>query len=230
MDALTRIIIKNQVEIWLKENPLCLNNQEKQKFLKDLQDYIEKKKDTISDEVFDFLVQRKIIENEPREQTFLKYLMNKYGSINGVNVLDVGAGRICVLSKSIAEQGGIVSAMDTNIRLSDSTLKKMNINAIKKMFRCDEYTKNGVGTNISNFDLIVGLEPCGATEHIVRQALKYDKPFDISLCAAPHKSLSGEEFITYHNWYKHLQNISKEVKLLKNDCGYVATNNDGWEL
>lgn len=30
---LLKIILKHQAEIWLKENPLMLNSQEKQKFL-----------------------------------------------------------------------------------------------------------------------------------------------------------------------------------------------------
>lgn len=106
----------------------------------------------------------------------------------------------------------------------------MNIVAIKKHFKSDDFAKSGEGTNIQNFDLIVGLEPCGATEHIIRQALKYDKPFDISLCAAPHKALSGDTFNSYLEWYNHLKNISKEVSIIKNDCGYIATNHEEYEL
>lgn len=229
-NALLNLIVRNQADIWLKENPLLLNSQEKQKFLIGLQDYLENKNIAIDDEVFDFLVQRKLINNEPREATFIKYLIKKYGSLNGFNVLDVGAGRICTLSKSIAEQGGKATAMDTNIRLNNESLKKAKITVIKKLFRCDEYSKNGVGTNIDRFDLIVGLEPCDATEHIIRQALKYDKPFDINLCATAHKGLNGETFRTYGEWYKHLANISKEVSITEHDCGFVATNNKVLEL
>ena len=92
------------------------------------------------------------------------------------------------------------------------------------------FARSGEGTNIINFDLIVGLEPCGATEHIIRQALKYDKPFDVSLCAAPHNALNGDTFNSYLEWYNHLKNISKEVSIIKNDCGYIATNHEEYEL
>ncbi len=223
-------IVRNQADLWLKENPLFLNGQEKQKFLIGLQDYLENKSIAVDDEVFDFLVQRNLVDNKPREETFIKYLINKYRSLNNLNVLDVGAGRVCSLSKSITKQGGKATALDVIIRLNNDNIRQSNITAIKKLFRCDEFSKNGEGTKIDKYDLIVGLEPCDATEHIIRQSLKYDKPFDVNLCATPHKALNGETFRTYEEWYNHLANISKEVSIIENDCGFVATNNKTLEL
>ena len=223
-NILVKMIIRNQADLWLKENPLLLNSQEKQKFLIGLQDYLDDKAVALDDEVFDFLVQRKLIKNEPRETSFIKYLIKRHKSFTNLRVLDVGAGRICSLSKLITQQGGKVTAIDPNIRLSSQALKQSKITAIKKPFICDEVDKNGAGTSIQKFDLIVGLEPCDATEHIIRQSLKYNKPFDISLCAAPHKGLNGETFRTYTEWYKYLKSISKEVSIIEGDCGFVATN------
>lgn len=225
-NTLLKLMIRKQADLWLKENPLLLNCEEKQKFIGGLQNYLEKENVVIDDEVFDFLVQRKLIKNLPREETFIKYLINKYEKLRNFNVLDVGAGRICALSKSIAKLGAKTTAMDINIRLNNEILRKTKINAIKKLFRCDEFSKNGIGTNINEFDLIVGLEPCNATEHIIRQSLKYDKPFEINLCAAPHKGLNGEIFSTYKEWYNHLSQISEEISIIENDCGFVATNNE----
>lgn len=224
-NALLKLIVKRQAELWLKENPLLLNNQEKQKFLIGLQNYLENKTSAIDDEVYDFLIQRKLINAESREDVFMRYLIKKYGGLNGKNVLDVGAGRVCSLSKLIAEQGGKVTAMDINIRLKNEILIKSKITAVKKLFKCDEYAENLVGTNIENYNLIVGLEPCDATEHIIRQSLKYDKPFDVYLCAASHKGLNGDMFNTYKEWYTHLKNISKEVCIVERDGGFIATNN-----
>ena len=231
MDStIIKMIVKKQADIWLRENPLILISQEKQKFLIGLQDYLDHKTLTIDDEVYDFLVQRKLIDSEPREQTFIQYLIKKYKGLKNLNVLDVGAGRICSLSKSIAEHGGKVTAMDTNIRLKNEILKKSKIVAVKKLFKCDEYAENEIGTDIEKFDLIVGLEPCDATEHIIRQSLKYNKPFDINLCAAPHQGLNGESFKTFLEWYKYLANISSEVSIEKHDCGFVATNNESLKM
>ena len=224
------MIIRQQAELWIKENPLLLNKQEKQKFWVGLTEYLEDKGITIDDEVFDFLVQRKLVHNEPREVAFLKYLVDKYGCLSGKKVLDVGAGRVCALSKAIAGEGAKVTAMDTNIRIDGGILRKNKVVPIRNLFRCDEYSKNGVGTCIDNFDLIVGLEPCDATEHIIRQSLNKGKPFDVSLCAQPHRGLNGETFRTFEEWYEHLAKISREVSIVKRHCGFVATNSEEVQL
>ena len=227
---LLNLIIKNKATTWLKENPLHLNNQEKQRFLLGLKNFINNNTSTIDDEVFDFLVQCELINSESREDYFMKYLLNKYKNLNNKNILDVGAGRICSLSKAIASKGANVTAMDTNIRLTNETLGKDKIMPIKKLFKCDEYAKNGNGTNIVDYNLIVGLEPCDATEHIIRQSLKYEKPFDILLCAAPHKALNGKTFRNYMEWYEHLAGISREVSIIKKENNYIATNNENLEM
>ena len=121
-NKLVEMIIRQQAELWIKENPLLLNKQEKQKFWVGLTEYLEDKGITIDDEVFDFLVQRKLVHNEPREVAFLKYLVDKYGCLSGKKVLDVGAGRVCALSKAIAGEGAKVTAIDTNIRIDGGIL------------------------------------------------------------------------------------------------------------
>lgn len=228
---LLNFMIKNQADMWLKENPLLLNMQEKQKFLVGLQKFLENKNGiAIDDEVYDFLIQKNIIKSEAREQSFMDYLNDKYKNLAHSKILDVGAGRICSLSKLLTQQGAIVTAIDPNIRLTDNSLKASNITPIRKPFKCDEYSKNGIGTNISNYDLIVGLEPCDATEHIIRQSLKYDKPFDIYLCGAPHDGLNRQTFKTHTDWYNHLQNISQEISIIENNSGFIATNNKDLSL
>ena len=180
--------------------------------------------------MFDFLQQCGIIKSKSRENIFLTYLINKYDSLKDCNVLDVGAGRICALSKAISKNGAHVTAMDTNIRISNESLLNENITAKKTLFKCDDYAKNGQGTNINDYNLIVGLEPCDATEHIIRQSLKYEKPFDVYLCAAPHRALNGKTFRTYMEWYEYLEKISNEVSIIKKDSGYIATNNQSLEM
>jgi len=64
-----------------------------------------------------------------------------------------------------------------------------------------------------------------ATEHIIRQALKYNKAFDVLLCAAAHDGLGGEKFESPEAWYKHLRHISREIKIQKVGNSFVATNN-----
>ena len=139
--------------------------------------------------------------------------------------MDVGAGRMCKLSSVLAKCGYKMYAIDPNIRLLPKEAGKLKISSmLKNKFVCDELALNGKGTNIQNYDLIVGLEPCDATEHVIRQAIKFNKPFEILLCASQHDGLDGTKFKTYLEWYEHLKGISSEVKITRKKNSYFASN------
>jgi hypothetical protein len=132
---------------------------------------------------------------------------------------------MCKLSAVLSRYGYKMYAIDPNIRLTPKEGGKLKLGSMSKnKFVCDEFSSAQKGTNIQNYDLIVGLEPCDATEHIIRQALKYDKPFEILLCAAEHDALDGTKFKSYLEWYEHLKNISPDVKITKKDNSYFASN------
>lgn len=210
---------------YLKRNPYRFDNQEKAKFMQGLRDWVDGKMSEIDDEIYDFLVDVGVYKGKRREEEFVSYLNQKYGVILFRKILDVGSGRMCKLSESLAKMGNTLYAIDPKIRLSEAEAKKLGIRGIKKQnFVCDEFAKNGKGTNIQNYDFIFGLEPCGATEHIIRQSLKYDKPFDVLLCGAPHKSLTGKTFSNYHEWYEYLSTISSGVEVKKVGTSYYASN------
>lgn len=212
---------------YLKKNPYRFNAQEKAKFMQGLSDWADGKMSEIDDEIYDFLVDVGIYKGKRREEEFLSYLNQKYGIIRFRKILDVGAGRMCKLSESLAKLGNTLYAIDPKIRLSETEAKKIGIRGIKTQnFVCDEFSKNGKGTNIQNYDYIFGLEPCDATEHIIRQGLKYDKPFDVLLCGAPHKALNGKMFSTYSEWYEYLDSISSEVEVKKFGSSYYASNSN----
>ena len=212
---------------YLKVNPYRFNSQEKNKFLQDLSNWVDGKSDEIDDEIYDFLLDMKIYKGNSREQEFVSYLNQKYGVVKFKRILDVGAGRMCRLSEQLAKQGNFLYAIDSKIRLSQQEAKIKGLKSIKlQNFLCDNFAKGGNGTPISSYDLIVGLEPCDATEHIIRQGLKYDKPFDVSLCGAPHKALNGKNFTTYEDWYEYLGSISNEVKIQRIGSAYYASNQE----
>ena len=224
-DYVTRILISNIAEKYLAKNEERFNRKEQQAFLKSLQLYLNEGSPVIVDEVYDFLLAEGIIKGNSRHLDFANYILYKYSPKNHKKILDVGAGRMCKLSTELAGQGFTVSAIDTNIRLKENELKRRLISKIiKSSFFCDEYSKNQ-GTPVGEYDLLVGLEPCEATEHIIRQGLKYDKPFEISLCYQPHKALSGQTFRTPELWYEYLSSISKEVKIIEQNNDFYATNN-----
>ena len=210
---LFNMIVLKRAENYLRINAERFTSDEKQKFLTDLKAYLSRKDKTIADEVFDFLVVEQLVNNKPRTEGFITYLISKYNRQQTRKVLDVGAGRMCPISTELGKKGFSVTAMDPKIRLNTNELKSRNIKQIiKKPFYCDEFSN--IGTNISNYNLLVGLEPCDATEHIIRQGLKYDKPFEVSLCYQAHKGLDGQTFATPEDWYKHLKRISTEVDIL----------------
>ncbi len=210
---------------YLEKNPNRFNSQEKAKFMSGLKEWVNGESNEIDDEVYDFLVDVGIYKGATREENFVSYLNKKYGMIRFSKILDVGAGRMCKLSEILAKYGNSLYAIDPNIRLSKDEAKKLGLKSIStQKFMCDEFAKKGKGTPIDNYDYIFGLEPCDATEHIIRQGLKFDKPFDVFLCGAPHKSLNGKTFNSYHEWYDYLASISSEVNISKFGSTYVASN------
>lgn len=210
---------------YLEKNPYRFNAQEKSKFMEGLKEWIDGKSETIDDVVYDFLVDIGLYKKPRREEVFVSYLNQKYGVIRFSKILDVGAGRMCKLSEALAKYGNTLYAIDPNIRLSQNEAKKLGIKSIKtQRFICDDFAKGGKGTPVKEMDFIFGLEPCDATEHIIRQGLRYDKPFDVFLCGAPHDALNGRKFRTYEDWYKYLESISSEVDISRFGSVYVASN------
>ena len=220
-NSLLNLLIFKKAEDYLKRNPERFTSSEKDKFIEDLKSYVLTKDKVIADEVFDFYVSEKLAQNEPRTTSFIRHLISKYNTTTTPKVLDVGAGRMCHLSTELGERGFKVVAIDPKIRLKDNEIKQRKIQRIiKQPFYCDEY---GNGTDISNFDLLVGLEPCDATEHIIRQGLKYEKPFEVSLCYQAHNALNGTKFATPEDWYEYLQQISNEINITRIDNDFIAS-------
>lgn len=214
------------VEKYLMENKERFSKQEKLAFLQNFNEFLtDPNKTTVTDEVYDFLVSVGV-GGQRREDEFYNYLNEKHGVIKYKNIMDVGAGRLCKLSQIYARFGNLMYAIDPKIRLTQDEADRMGIKVKKSRFVCDKYAKNGKGTPVKSMDYIFALEPCDATEHIVRQGLKYDVPFDISLCATPHNSLSGKEFETMEEWYEYLLSISKELEITKKNDSYYLSNDN----
>lgn len=211
---------------YLELNPERFNDKEKVKFMKGLEEWIAGKSETIDDEVYDFLIAAKYLDEQSREEEFVSFLHKKHGHFAFKPVLDVGAGRMCRLSTLMAKGGAKMYAIDPEIRLSDDEAYDRGIIRISRnKFSCDKYPAYGSkGTNVQPFAHIVGLEPCDATEHIIRQGLKYDVPFDVLLCAAPHDSLDGRKFRSYEEWYEYLLKISSDVDITKHGSSYIISN------
>jgi len=207
---------------YLKENPQRYNEKEKKQFMDELLKNIKGNQNYMFDGVYDFLVYYDLINGVSRHKSFARYITDRYCPASHKTILDVGAGRLCELSCHLARKGFDMFAMDPNIRLLPHEANKFNIHISKDLFFCDEFATNKTGTNIKNFDLLIGLEPCIGTEHIIRQGLKYEKPFEVSLCYQAHDALNGQKFKTPEDWYEYLQQISSEVDIIKTSDDYIA--------
>ena len=159
MEKLTDIFLLSRAEQYLKINPDRFTTAEKNKFRAGLAEWIAGTSETIDDEVYDFLLSLKIDNRKPREEIFASHITQKYKNIQFRKILDVGAGRMCKLSNVLTKYGYKMYAIDPNIRLSPQEASKQKISSIsKKLFLCDDFAPGGKGTNVQNYDLIVGLE------------------------------------------------------------------------
>ena len=223
-EILLKMLIHKKLEEYLKRNPERFNKAEKEALTAKVYAWLEADEKWILDEVEDFLVWAGIYKHKKREEVFKDYIVSKYSVKKYKNILDVCAGRVCKTSSALGNCGYVVSAMDPDIRLDTKELRDRKIKSIiKRPFMCDEYA-NDHGTNIMRYDLIVGLEPCDATEHIIRQSLKYDKPFDVTLCYQEHSALDGTRFRTPEEWYESLGKISSSISIEKVGSMYHAKN------
>ena len=67
---------------------------------------------------------------------------------------------------------------------------------------------------ISAYDAIIAQEPCEATEHIICSCAARRVPFLISLCAGPHRFISGHMPSSTEEWIAHMQEIDPKHTVL----------------
>jgi len=131
---------------------------------------------------------------------FIKILEDNFDLNN--NILEIGAGTIPILAKYLNDKKINVDILEPNIIFDNLTIGRV----IKKKF--DEKT------NIEKYDLLIGYNPCGATEDIIRTAINSNKDFCIALCGCcflpkKYKNRTPEE------WHDYLLGIAN--KLSKNN-------------
>jgi hypothetical protein len=129
----------------------------------------------------------------------------------------------------LAENGYRITLMDSKIDINLFKEKNKNgnkIEALKENIVCDELA-DGKGTDISKYDFVIGFKPCEATEHVIRQCLKQNKPFILSICNCVHQPIIGnKECVDNTAWINYLNSISNKVKIVESNNFYYATNLD----
>lgn len=114
------------------------------------------------------------------------------------NILEVGAGTIPILAKYLIDKKVNVDIIDPIIIFD----KLVDTNIIKEKF-----TEK---TNINKYDLIIGYNPCGATEDMIKSAIKNKKDFCIALCGCCFLPKEYKNR-TPKVWHKYLFDLAKEL-------------------
>lgn len=220
--------MREEFKKYIQENKERLSDLEIKRLTNNFEEYYEDCYETsVSSFLYDFLCDYYKCEHE--YSIFARNIQKNFPQIS--NILDVGAGTMCHLADALCQKGYNVSAIDPNIKLSEEELKRYKFLAIKNKFICDYSAGEGKGTDISKYNLLVGLRPCEATEHIIRQSLEYDKEFKIILCHCPAPNLEdGNKYVLSDDWFKYLSKISNKFDIQKVQNRYIASNsNKGFE-
>lgn len=155
------------------------------------------KLEKVCDEFIDFYDM--LLKKPTRWQAFRRYIETRFPKKQYPSILDVGCGIFAELSLDLVSKGYTVSSIDPKVT------EKENLKTIKGLF--DFKT-----TDVSSYNLIVGLEPCDATEHIIRSAILNNKSFCICLCGVPHKNIiTGKIFENRDEWIEYLLKIDPSI-------------------
>lgn len=118
-------------------------------------------------------------------------------------ILDVGAGHAST-SCLLASYGFNVCAMDKFSSYTIERLKRNDICFINDYFSLD--------TDISCYDLIVGLHCCNAIELIIKSAISNNKEFLVTLCET-RKDISNYILIkTREDYINYLMSFDNNIK------------------
>lgn len=133
-----------------------------------------------------------------RFEEITKFVQRNYKS--RLNILDVagGCGELSILLSRI---GNTTTIVDPCIWLSKKDKLQYNIKTIKSKFN--------MSFDISEYDLVIGLHPDGATEYIIKQCVQCDKSFVVvPCCIIPQFTKMKYDF---NSWLKYLKSMSSRI-------------------
>ncbi len=130
---------------------------------------------------------------------FQKFLDKTFNLKHKKNILEVGSGSIPVLAHSIEKK------YKTKVDIQDPIT--LIANYTKGTIFKENFTEN---TDISNYKLIIGYNPCEASEAIIRNAIKNKKDFSIALCSCCHLPKYYKEQ-NPEIWHQYLLDIAKSL-------------------
>ena len=158
---------------------------------------------------------------KPGYNQYIKYLdmLVKNFNIN-CNILEVGGGVVPIFAKYIAQHqlktgSGTITVYDSRLLSCDSK-EFSNMTLIKEPV---------VGTtDLSIYDLIIGIMPCLGTDIMLKLIEKYKKDFFIALCGCDHTKYDIEDTYGHYGYRPSYNDYIIEAKRIceENDLGELV--------
>lgn len=164
---------------------------------------------------------------KPEENCYLgfsKMIGEKYGW--DYHVLEIGSGFYPIFSKYMDDSQKENKSSGT-ITTYDPLLIVNKLGSIK--LHKEEFKKE---TDISSYDLLVGIMPCDATSTIIRRAIKEHKEFFVAMCGCIHykgidvpRGTFGPIPISYDTYVDKIYSLAQEQQ----KDGFEVTKEDAWQ-
>lgn len=168
-------------------------------------------------------------KNLSDDEKFAMDIMNNFPISKFKNIMIVAVGNDLELPLFLKNHGYKITVIDKclNEKLL-SQYKNEGINAIPGEFYCDDEKGDCKGTNIKDVNCGVAIAACGATEGMIRQFSKYDKPFILIPCNCIHNSRIDRIIFKNHDEYiRFLCSFSEKINYSEVDRMPIFTNIKG---
>lgn len=122
------------------------------------------------------------------------------------NILEVGGGALPRLAYRISQKQleigcGTITVIDPKLSIKQSN--NSNLRLYKEKFKME--------TNVDDFNLIIGIFPCEATDVIVKKSLYSNKDFFIRLCDCIHSKDIDFSYSQYCYYLKNMKEYFQKV-------------------
>jgi len=184
------------LEKYLKDNPDDLTMQQKVKLRREVHAEA-RESGVLSDEMVDY---RLWLEKLPsRCESFADYLSGPLMRYAGGTILEVGCGPRARLARSLLDRGYNVEAIDPKLEMRS------------RIFRRESFTIDY--PHLDSFQAVIALEPCEATELVIRACTQQKVPFFVVPCGSPHPRIDGTLDKTTAEWWAYLMNLNSKIRI-----------------
>ena len=140
---------------------------------------------------------------------FADFIHNTYPTVKTVADIAGGRGNLSYYLHKLGYNSTIIDSRFTKLPAwMIKTLRKLSVKK-GKLIEIPRIVNKVQDVDLSSFDLVVGLHPDEATEHVIIKAIKYNKSFAIvPCCVFPIDGKKRSEI----NWIEYLASLAPNIK------------------